>query len=583
MGGLWASQRFGQQSPSGDLKQMAMDVETKAHDDKPFFAVALRIAVGGIEETQQLLSCIAAFRNLIQSGGRPLNQLMETDYASVLSCDQIRDMLTFGLTYRPCFLVNSWELTSLVHVPPIGIVEPRRLPMSSLETLPADPSLADGTPIGTCLYAGKRQRVCIPRELRTSHVHLIGRTRKGKSTLMEHMILDDIEQGHGVAVLDPHGRLVERMLCLIPAKHADRVIYADPGDPDYILQWNPLSQPPADHIDRGRVADDIVSAFKSFVSGWGDRLEHLLRHAIEAVMHLPAGCLFDVSNLLRKSSQESKTLRRQILQLTDNEAARLFWREDFEGYSKSDLSPPQHKLSKLLGSGPVSLMLSQPDSAFRLRDIMDNGQILLVNLSTVGSSTREILGCFMLSLLHLTALSRSSADDTDRRPFHIHCDEAHRFLTDALEDLIAETRKFDVSLTLAHQYMSQFGTCKTDALSSVGSTIIFNIDTMDAQHLRKDLLGKVDTDDLIGLRLGEAIVRIDTEVALVRTPAPLEIPVDNCRDRIIAASRKRYYKPSDEVRQMIRHRGDRTFEPMALSICDSGDQMEEFVYDEFRP
>ncbi len=129
-------------------------------------------------------------------------------------------------------------------------------------------------------------------------------------------------------------------------------------------------------------------------------------------MHLPKGSLFDVSNLLRKASQESKALRGQILQVTDNEAARLFWREDFYGYSKADLSPPQHKLSKLLGSGSVSLMLSQPDSAFGLRDIMDSGRILLVNLSTVGSETREILGCFMLSLLHLTALSRSDI----RRP-----------------------------------------------------------------------------------------------------------------------------------------------------------------------
>lgn len=581
MGGMWTPQRYSQQAPSGDLRQMAMDVETKAHDDKPFFAAALRIAVLGTEGVPSLLSSLATFKNLIQSGGRPLNDLTEADYLEFLSCDQIRDMLTLGLTYRPGFLVNSWELTSLVHVPPIALAEPRRLPIAALETLPADPSLSFGTPIGTCSYAGKPKPVCIPRDLRTSHVHLIGHTKQGKSTVMEHIILDDIEQGHGVAVLDPHGRLVERLLCLIPAKHADRVIYADPGDPNHALLWNPLSQQPAAHIDRGRIADDIIAAFKTFMDGWGDRLEHLLRHAIEGVMHLPRGTLFDVSNLLRKGSQESEAIRGYILRLTDHESTRLFWDEAFKKYGNADLSPPQHKLSKFLGSGPVSLMLSQPDSAFHLREVVDTGQILLVNLSTVGSETREILGCFMLSLLHLTALGRSDTPDADRRPFHIHCDEAHRFLTDALEDLIAETRKFNVSLTLAHQFMSQFGKRKTGALSGVGSTIIFNVDAKDAQYLRKDLLGKVEIDDLISLRLGQAIARIDTEIVRVRTHRPLDIPTDSCRDQILAASKSRFYRPAHEVRQIIRRRKDRWHETPPPMKPDIPDEKEELVYDEF--
>ena len=580
-GGLWSSQRYSQQGPSNELKHMAMAVETKAHDDKPFFTVSLRVAVIGADKLERDLLALTSFKNLIQNGGRPLNELTETDYAALLSQDQIREMFRLGLTYRPGFLVNSWELTSLVHVPPLAIAEPRRLKMPELETLPAPPSLESGSPIGTCEYAGTKQRVCIPRELRTSHVHLIGRTRMGKSTVMQHIILDDIEQGHGVAVLDPHGQLVEDLLELIPSKHADRVIYVDPGDPDHILLWNPLSQPAKGRIDRGRVADDIVSAFKSFVSGWGDRLGHLLRHATEGVMHLPQGSLFDVSNLLRKGSEEHKTLREQILGLTENEASRLFWGEDFKKYTNADLSPPQHKLSKLLASSSVSLMLSQPDSAFTLREIMDTGQILLVNLATIGSETREVLGCLMLSLLHLTALSRCDTNKADRQEFHIHCDEAHRFLTDALEDLIAETRKFGVGLTLAHQTRSQFGERKTDALSSAGSTIIFGVDGRDAQYLCKDLLGKVKPDDLIRLECGHAIVRVGNEVVRVKTMGPLKPAADNCRDQIVAASRKRYYRPVDEVRQIVRHRADRWLEPLSPVVCDPSDEEEAFQYAEF--
>jgi hypothetical protein len=155
-----------------------------------------------------------------------------------------------------------------------------------------------------------------------------------------------------------------------------------------------------------------------------------------------------------------------------------------------------------------------------------------------------------------------------------------RFLTDAVEDLIAETRKFNVSLTLAHQFMSQFGTRKTDALSSVGSTIIFNIDSADAHHLLKDLMGKADVDDLVSLQTGQAIARIDTEVVRVRTLEPLKIQADNCRDQIVAASRKRYYRPADEVRQMIRHRRDRWLEPCPAATSAPAD-VEELVYDEF--
>ncbi|UCG88407.1 MAG: ATP-binding protein [Gemmatimonadota bacterium] len=187
---------------------------------------------------------------------------------------------------------------------------------------------------------------------------------------------------------------------------------------------------------------------------------------------------------------------------------------------------------------------------------MDSGGILLVDLSGVGYEIREILGCFLLSLLHLTALSRGSVPTDAHRPFHVYCDEAHRFMTEPMEDIIAETRKFNVSLTLAHQYLSQFNKAKTDALSSVGSTIIFNVDTRDAQYLKKDLQGLVDVNDLITQDVGHAIARIATHVVRLETQRPLDIPKENCREFIVERSRARYCRPVDEVRRAIRARGE---------------------------
>ena len=134
-------------------------------------------------------------------------------------------------------------------------------------------------------------------------------------------------------------------------------------------------------------------------------------------------------------------MRKKILEIIDNETVRQFWLHDYESYGKTELGPPINKLSKLLVSDSVSLMLSQPANCFNIRKIMDEGMIFLINLSNVGSIVRRVLGSFMLSFFHLNALTRSNLPIQDRRQFHIHCDEAHQFVTDSLENLITETTK----------------------------------------------------------------------------------------------------------------------------------------------
>ena len=585
--GLHNSPRYNQQTPSGDLKQMASEVENKAHNDKPFYCMALRVAVIGSDDRDNILSSLSTFTSLFQHGGRPLNYLTDHEYLKNFSADQIRDMFMQGLTYRPGFLVNSFELSGPVHTPPLSVSEHRPIPIEGLETLPGRNSeLLTGTWIGNCVNAGNIEPVCIPDLLRTKHSHPIGRTGTGKSTLLEHMVISDIKKGDGVAVLDPHGDFVERLLRLIPEEHVERVIHFDPGDSDWVPLWNPIKQMVPGQ-DIGRTANDIVQAIQSFVSssGWGDRLEHLLRNIIFSLIHLPDSTFLDLSNLLRNKSNESKVLCRKILEVLENETARQFWLHDYENYRKEDFGPPKNKLSKLLVTGSVSLMLSQPETRLNFRKIMDEGMIFLANLSTVDTMLRSVLGNFILSNLHIAALSRSSTPIDERKQFHIHVDEAHRFMTDTIEDLIAETRKYKVSLNLAHQYMSQFGKRKSDALSSVGSCIIFNVDKTDAGYLAKDLRGMVKADDLISLEVGEAIARIGTDVVRIKTRSPLIAPADNFRSRIIDESRKKYYKPANEIKKWIGRRNERwssSFSPLVTPPANSSKgNIEEFTYDEF--
>ena len=397
--GFQTWQRYAQQAPSGDLRQMSWEVTSKAHNDKPFYFLALRVAVlGAKKRAEEWLGALAVFISLFQHGGRPISYITHEDYGVDFTPPQIQAMFELGLAYRPGFLVNSLELTGPVHLPPLDIKEYRPVSMNELDRLSCRNAIeGPGTLIGFSNFAGQAIPVSISPQLRERHTHTIGKPGTGKSTLMEHMALADIEAGHGVAILDPHGDLVERMLCAIPKDKIENTIYFNPGDPDWVPIWNPFDHKPGQDV--GRTADDMVRAIQSFVTSgsWGDRMEHILRNICFSLIPLKHSTIFDLANLLRNKSEESSYLRKEILKVVDNESVRQFWRHDFERYGKDDMGPPRNKLSKLLVTGTVSLMLSQPDSRIDFRQIMDEGKILLVNLSMIGSMVREILGCFILS------------------------------------------------------------------------------------------------------------------------------------------------------------------------------------------
>jgi len=399
-----------------------------------------------------------------------------------------------------------------------------------------------GTPIGICDGAGQSQRVCIPEDVRLQHVHLFGAAGQGKTNCMVHMALHDVNERHGVAVIDPRGEMVADLLRRLPSRQLDRIIYLNPAEPDWVPIWNPLKCGTGQGA--ALVADATVRAFRGLAGDMGDRLEYLLRQAIIGVLHLPDGTLFDVCNLLRKGTPESERLRHRILAVVDDAITRRFWEHDFLKYTPIDLVPPQHRLSKLLGNVTISRMLSQPESRFNFRDIMDTGKILLVDLSGVGIDAGNVLGCLVISHLYWAARSRSGSDPAMHKAFHIYCDEAHHSLTPALEELMSEARRFSVSLTLAHQRLSQLVSSQRDAVCGIGSTLIFRVDRSDAVQLERNLQGLVEVKDLITLRCGQAIARIGTQVLHIRTYVPATFPQINEAGKIIRQSHRRYYRPT---------------------------------------
>ena len=228
-------------------------------------------------------------------------------------------------------------------------------------------------------------------------------------------------------------------------------------------------------------------------------------------------------------------------------------------------------------------MLTQSESRIDLRQMMDEGKIFLASLSSLGTELRDTLGCFLLTLIHMTALGRESVPAQERRVCHVYCDEAHRFVTSAVEDLIAETRKYNVSLMFAYQYRSQFPRERSDALAAVGTTVAFNVNQTDAQYLSREFRGLAKPEDFVELEVGHAIARIGTEVVRIHTPGPRTEKDPRRAAAIIAASHRKYYARTEDVRRAIARRDDRwntSFADLSEGQMVS-DAPEDLHYDEF--
>lgn len=579
------TRQYFQQAPSGDLRQMAQDLDTKAHGDKPFFHVAVRVGLLANQRVgwKQLLP-LSTWISLFQHGGRPLKHLTHEDYEQALPVNRHLPMVALGMTYRPGFLVNSHELTGLVHVFPASIFETRRLNAQVLETLPVrGEEIKEGTCLGHCEYADRLDPVCIPRHIRILGTHIVSAPGMGKSALMKMMFLDDILSGRGAVFIDPHGDAVKDLLELIPPALYPKVIYFNPGDPEWIPCWNPLYCGPGG--DRCRMANDVIATFKRVFKDWGDRLEHVINNGLIGLSYVPQASFLDLYHLTRQKSDESEELRRMIVRSCTDEPVKKFWQTDFlTDYRKSELQSPRHKLSKLVSAGSVSMMLSQRENLIDPESTIAQGRVMLADLSDVGDETKEVLGSFLLSNFLTAAIGRSSTKTQDRELFSIYADEVSLFASgDTLEKIMGQIRKFGVNLCVAHQFLSQLGTSKVDALSTAGTTILGRLDKRDSQYFTKDFRDLVEPKDLMNLQKRQMIARIGTEVVRFRTRDLPNPPAGSDPHAIIENTHRKYCRPASEVRKALGRRGEEWY----LGLSSHADEdyghfrEEDLTYDEF--
>ncbi len=387
-------------------------------------------------------------------------------------------------------------------------------------------------------------------------MYIIGKTGTGKSTLMENMVISDVRDGNGLALIDPHGDLAEDVLGFVPKRRIKDVIYFNPADLEYPIPFNPLESAHRDY--HHLIASGLISVFrKIWPDFWGPRLEHILRNSILTLLEHPNATLLDIPRLLT-----DREFRKGVVGRISNQQVREFWLLEFEKYSawlKSEAtSPILNKVGQFLTSIPLRNVVGQRENTFRLRSAMDQGKVLIVNLAKgkIGEENCSLLGAMIVTRIWLAAMSRADIPERERRPFYLYVDEIHNFLTQSFADILSEARKYGLNLTLAHQYMEQLDEKMKGAIfGNVGTIISFRLGIEDAKHLAGEFYPVFNQNDLVNLPNHHIYLKLMIDGATSQpfsavTLAPPERR-SSYKAEIIKLTRERYAKTRKEVEREI--------------------------------
>jgi hypothetical protein len=354
--------------------------------------------------------------------------------------------------------------------------------------------------LGETTFRRSYQRFGIEPPDRLSHLYVIGKTGVGKSTFLEQLARQDLDAGHGFAVIDPHGDFVERIAAQV--RHADRgrVRYLNAADPAQPFGYNPVRRVRDDKIPLA--ASGLLETLrKLWPDAWGVRMEHTLRNSLYVLLERDGSTLPDLLRLYA-----DKKFRKDITARVRNPVVRRFWRDEFEKYPDryrlEVVAPIQNKLGALLSDPILYRILVQPKVDLRLRSLMDEGGVLLVNLSKgqLGEDSSATLGGLLVSTLGLAALSRAEMPAETRRPFYAYVDEFQSFTTLAFANLLAEVRKYGLGLTLAHQYLAQLEPeVRHAVLANAGTVASFRVGPEDAAILANEFQPTFGVHDLLAL------------------------------------------------------------------------------------
>ncbi len=482
------------------------------------------------------------------------------------------------------FILNISELASVYHLPHTSVETPNIVwATSKTAEPPAQLPLITGnaahdeniSAFGLTNFRGINHQFGMLRRDRSRHVYIIGQTGAGKSGMLELFALSDIFYDQGYCIIDPHGDFAINNLRFVPEKRIKDVVYFNPADTQFPVAFNPLEL--SDPSRKPNVTSEVIGVLKRmFGDSWGPRLEHILRYTLLALLDRPETTLLDISRMLT-----DKDFRKETLDYCKDVTVLQFWKHEFGQWNdkqvNESIAPVLNKVGAFTANPIIRNIIGQPKSSFDVRRIMDEGKILVVNLSKglIGEDNAGILGAFLVTKVQLAAMSRSDIPDVaDRRPFYLYVDEFQNFATDSFAVILSEARKYGLNLTVANQYISQMTDNVRDAVfGNVGTTISFRVSADDAPLLSKQFEPTFEAQDLLSLNNRNFVISmiINGEKVPAFSATTLSIPTtpkDNF-DAIIASSREKYSRPRAVVEAEIKETIEQS-EKYKKELSDSG-------------
>jgi hypothetical protein len=522
---------------------------------KPLFAAVVRVAVQSPDQARVWYIAENIGNSLRQFIDSPSNELMPLANDEYDNRQHARDLLV-RQSCRSGMLVNCDELLSIAHLPSASARSPKLKREERRTKAPPTLALGHELVLGDNYHAGKTLRVTLGHEQRVRHMHLIGASGTGKSTLLLSMIVQDIKNGEGLAVLDPHGDLIDEILGHIPEERIADVVLLDPSDVDFPIGFNILSA--HSELEKNLLASDLVSVFRRLSTSFGDQMNTVLANAIIAFLESSErGTLSDLRRFLVEPD-----FRLQFLETVRDPEIVYYWQKEFPLLGGRPQGPILTRLDTFLRPKVIRHMVSQKENRIDLAAIMDSRKILLVKLAQglIGEENSYLLGTLIVSKVNQMAMSRQSMAAAERKHFYLYIDEFHNFVTPSMAAILSGARKYRLGLILAHQELQQLANHDSDVASAVISNpytrVCFRLGDFDAKKL-EDGFSFFNAKELQNFGVGEAICRMERaeyDFNLKTTPLAAVAPDVAARRKevILASSRERYATRREDVEASLR-------------------------------
>lgn len=427
--------------------------------------------------------------------------------------------------------------------------------------MPVTPETKDKTYFAETDFRGKRTKFGIKFEDRARHVYVIGKTGMGKSTMLENMVVQDIADGHGVGVIDPHGSMAEKLLEYVPENRIKDVIYFAPFDLENPISFNVMEDvgPEQRHL----VVNGLMSAFKKLFGeeSFSDRMQYILQNTLLALLEYPDSTLLGVNRMLT-----DKAYRNKVVANVTDASVKSYWTQEFANYTErfaAEATPAiQNKIGQFTSNPLIRNIIGQPKSSFDFRKVMDEKKILIINLSKgqIGEGNANLLGSMIITKIYLAAMSRANLAPAQMRlasPFYFFVDEFQSFANESFANILSEARKYKLSLTIAHQYIEQMSEeVRAAVFGNVGTIVSFRVGPFDAEVFEKIFAPTFTKEDMVNLGFAQVYLTmmingVGSQPFSAVTLPPIK-PLDHSyREQIIQNSRQVYAKARPAVEQEI--------------------------------